>query len=74
MAGQISKPTRAIEKASVSIMKALERAKANMADIPLGQVKYDPRTERKRAQEGQIDPHMDTTLRRILYEQRQNNG
>ena len=72
MAGQTSKATRAVERAHANAFKALERAKREIADIPLGQTKYDPRTERKRSEsQQQINPLMDTTLTRILHEVRQ---
>jgi len=68
VAGQVSKATRAMERAHANAFKALDRAKRELADIPLGQTKYDPRTEKKRAEGNQINPHMDTTLTRILHE------
>lgn len=66
---EIGKSTRVVNKASINILKALNRAKGSLADIPLGVTKLDPRTEKKRAQE---DPHagLDTTLTRLLYEMR----
>ena len=70
MAGQISKATRAIERAHAQAFKALERAKGELADIPLGQTRHDPRTEKKRAEANQMDPLMNTTLTRILHEMR----
>lgn len=70
MAGQVSKATRAIERAHENAFKALERAKRELADIPLGETRHDPRTERKRAEENQIDSLMDTTLTRISHELR----
>lgn len=70
MAGQVSKATRVVERAHASAFKALERAKADLADIPLGHVKYDPRTEKKRSETNQIDPLMETTLTRIIHEMR----
>lgn len=50
-------------------MGALERAKGNLADIPLGETKLDPRTEKKRAAE-MPSGEMNTTLSRILYDMR----
>lgn len=73
MAGTKSKPTLAVERASQNIMSALARAKGNLADIPLGETRFDPRTEKKRAQEQQLEPGMDSSLTRILHEMR-NNG
>jgi hypothetical protein len=67
---QVSKPTRVVEKASTNIMKALNRAKGSLADIPLGEKRLDPRTEKKRAQAEQTEPIVDTTLSRLLYELR----
>lgn len=71
MAGTQSKPTLAINRASTNIMKALNRAKGNIADIPLGETRFDPRTEKKRSEQTQLDPGMDSTLTRILNEMRQ---
>ena len=71
--GKVGKSTRVVEKAGVNIMRALERAKGSLADIPLGVHKLDPRTEKKRALETQHDPQVDTTLTRLLYEMRGNN-
>lgn len=68
---EIGKTTRVVNKASVNIMKALERAKGSLADIPLGVTKLDPRTEKKRAQDP--NPGVDTTLTRLLYEMRGKN-
>ena len=71
--GKVGKSTRVTEKAGVHIMRALERAKGSLADIPLGVHKLDPRTEKKRALETQHDPLVDTTLTRLLYELRGHN-
>lgn len=68
---QVSMPTRVMAKASDRIMRGYDRARGHMADIPLGEKKLDPRTEKKRAQENQLDPGMDTTLTRLLYQMRQ---
>lgn len=68
---EIGKTTRVVNKASVNIMKALERAKGSLADIPLGVTKLDPRTEKKRAQDPNAE--VDTTLTRLLYEMRGKN-
>lgn len=65
---EIGKSTRVVNKASTNIMKALERAKGTLVDIPLGVTKLDPRTERKRAQDP--NPGVSTTLTRLLYEMR----
>ena len=67
---ETSKATKAVNKASVNIMKSLERARGSLADIPLGEMKLDPRTEKKRAQEKAIAPGIDTTLTRLLDELR----
>lgn len=74
MAGTIGKTTRVTERAGTNIMKALERAKSSLADIPLGEVKYDPRTMKKREQEQQLDPGMDSSLVRILHDIRTNTN
>ena len=74
MPSNVSKPTRVMDRASVNIMKAYDRAKGNMADIPLGEKKLDPRTEKKRLAEKQLEPGMDTTLTRMLYTMRQQQG
>lgn len=68
---EIGKSTRVVNKASVNIMKALERAKGSLADIPLGETKLDPRTAKKRAEADKTEPIVDTTLTRLLYELRQ---
>lgn len=65
---EVGKSTRVVNKASVNIMKALERAQGSLADIPLGVTKLDPRTEKKRAQDANSE--LDTTLTRLLYEMR----
>ena len=67
---QVSKATRVSERAGAHILKGYERARSSLADIPLGEKKLDPRTEKKRAQEKQLDPGMDTTLTRLLYQMR----
>lgn len=69
---QIGKSTRVVNKAGVNIMRALERAKGSLADIPLGVTKLDPRTEKKRAEDP--NPGLDTTLTRLLYEMRGKNA
>lgn len=74
MAGQTSKATRALERAHANASKALERAMRELADIPLGQTRHDPRTEKKRAEANQIDSLMDTTLTRITHELHQGKG
>lgn len=68
---EIGKSTRIVNKASSHIMAALERAKGSLADIPLGEERLDPRTEKKRAAAEKTDPIVDTTLTRLLYEMRQ---
>lgn len=68
---EIGKSTRIVNKAGINIMKALERAKGSLIDIPLGVTKLDPRTEKKRAQDP--EPQLDTTLTRLLYEMRGKN-
>ena len=70
MAGQISQATRIQMKAKERIKASLAKAKERYANIPLGETRYDPRTEKKRAQETQLDPGMDTTLTRLLHEMR----
>lgn len=68
---EIGKSTRVVNKASANIMKALDRAKGSLVDIPLGVTKLDPRTEKKRAEDP--NPGLDTTLTRLLYELRGKN-
>ena len=70
---EIGKSTRVVNKASVNILKALERARGSLADIPLGHKRVDPRTAKKHAQQGQPDPGVDTTLTRLLFEMRGKN-
>ena len=70
MAGKVGKTTRAVDRASVNIMKALDRARGSLADIPLGETRYDARTEKKRQQENQPDLEMEDTLNRLLHEQK----
>lgn len=67
--GDVSKPTRAIHKAHVNILKGFDRAKASMADVPLGKEKVDPRTHKKRLKQG-LEPGMDTDLTRMLLDMR----
>jgi hypothetical protein len=72
----VSRPTKAIHMAHARILKSYERAKMNMADIPLGQERVDPRTAKKRAEETAGGDGFDTNLSRILYNIRsqQNTG
>lgn len=74
MAGTVGRTTRVTEKAGINIMKALERAKGSLNDIPLGEVRYDPRTMKKREQENLLEPGMDSSLNRILHDIRTNTN
>lgn len=64
--GEVSRPTRSIQRAHANILKAYERAEKGIAHIPLGHEKLDPRTAKKRAEE--VSPGMDADLHRMLYE------
>lgn len=70
MANNISTATEIHEMVKPRIMESLALAKRRMANIPLGQKKLDPRTIKKREEESQIPPGMDSTLGRMLYEMR----
>jgi hypothetical protein len=67
---EISRATRIQLKAKERIVANLARAKNSYANIPLGEKRYDPRTEKKRAEAAKMEPGMDTTLHRLLYEMR----
>ena len=69
--GQVSKATRIMERAKPRIMASLARAKNSYANVPLGEKKLDPRTVKKREEAAKMQPGMDTTLTRLLYEMRQ---
>jgi hypothetical protein len=67
---EVSKATRIQELAKKRVSASLALAKRNYANIPLGEKKLDPRTEKKRAEAEKIEAGLDTTLNRILYELR----
>lgn len=64
---EVSKLTRAAQRAHVNVLKGFDRAKREMADIPLGHERVDPRTHKKRVEEGRVSG-LDPTLARILYQ------
>lgn len=68
---EVSKATRAVHTAHTRILKAYERARNNIADIPLGHERVDPRTARKRIEGSE---GLDSTLSRMLYEMRSNQN
>lgn len=71
--GEVSKPTRAIERAQGHIKAGFDRASRNIANVPLGKEQVDPRTHKKRLKQG-VDSGMDTTLARLLIDIRNDSG